>query len=243
MKLFHDVLQQMRALLPEQPALSAAYRSDLCAESGDKNAILFRSDTAYELGGSGKPGVSSVLFGEIDASQDEVLVYGKDLCELTQDTAFAHLTIVQLKEDCEETLHYEQLKEIGFRLFQLYPKGYHIRISPSAGREQVRVAKDALAGPAPLSFVNVGCSLIQLLKEHEDVARVQTIFITGEGADYAALAALSRKAKSITEAVQHTLELGELDCASCKMKPICDEVDGLRELHLKREKENRNHGT
>ena len=60
---------------------------------------------------------------------------------------------------------------------------------------------------------------------------------------YAALAALSRKAKSITEAVQHTLELGELDCASCKMKPICDEVDGLRELHLKREKENRNHGT
>ena len=155
MKLFHDVLQQMRALLPEQPALSAAYRSDLCAESGDKNAILFRSDTAYELGGSGKPGVSSVLFGEIDASQDEVLVYGKDLCELTQDTAFAHLTIVQLKEHSEEDLRYEQLKEIGFRLFQLYPKGYHIRISPSAGREQVRVAKDALAGPAPEPFVGM----------------------------------------------------------------------------------------
>lgn len=242
MKLFHDVLQQMRALLPEQPALSAAYRSDLCAESGDKNAILFRSDTAYELGGSGKPGVSSVLFGEIDASQDEVLVYGKDLCELTQDTAFAHLTIVQLKEHSEEDLRYEQLKEIGFRLFQLYPEGYHIRVSPSAAREQVRVAKSALQGAFPLSFINIGCSLIRLLREHEDVARVQTVFITGENVDYAALAALARKAKSITEAVQHTLQFGELDCASCKMKPICDEVEGLRELHMKKEKEKRNHG-
>lgn len=243
MKLFHDVIQQMNALLPESPDRFAAYRSDLCAESGDKNAILFRSDTAFELGGSGKPGVSCVLFGEIDSSEDEVLVYGKDLWELTEDTAFAHVTVVQLKAECDEDLRYEQLKEIGFRLFQLYPRGYHIRISPSAGREQVRVAKDVLQGPSPLSFVNVGCSLIRLLREHEDVTRVRTIFITGDRIDYTALAALSRKARSITEAVEHTLQLGELDCASCKMKPICDEVDGLRELHVKREKENRNHGT
>ena len=150
---------------------------------------------------------------------------------------------MQLKEHSEEDLRYEQLKEIGFRLFQLYPEGYHIRVSPSAGREQVRVAKSALQGAFPLSFINIGCSLIRLLREHEDVARVQTVFITGENVDYAALAALARKAKSITEAVQHTLQFGELDCASCKMKPICDEVEGLRELHLKREKENRNHGT
>jgi hypothetical protein len=33
------------------------------------------------------------------------------------------------------------------------------------------------------------------------------------------------------------LQLSELDCASCKLKPICDEVEGLRELHMKKEKE------
>ncbi|MBQ6420600.1 MAG: hypothetical protein IJU96_11175 [Clostridia bacterium] len=234
MTLFDDVIRQMRALLPEKPTLSEAYRGELCAESGDKNAILFRRDTAYELGGSGKPGVSSVLFGETGASQDEVLVFGKDLCGLTQDAAFAHLTIVQLKADCEEDLRYEQLKEIGFRLFQLYPKGYHVRISPSAGKEQVRVAKDALRITKPLSFVNVGCSLIRLLRECPDVARVQTVFITEESVDYTALGALSRRAKSITEAVQHTMQPGALDCASCKMKPLCDEIDGLKELHFKK---------
>ena len=43
------------------------------------------------------------------------------------------------------------------------------------------------------------------------------------------------KAKRITDAVQSTLQLDGLDCASCKMKPICDEIDGLRELHFRKE--------
>jgi len=242
MNLFDDVIRELRTLLPASPAAFEAYREALCAEDDNKNAILFRSDTAFELGGSGKPGVSSVLFGDT-GGQDEVLVYGKDLCELDRDTAFAHLTIVQLNADCEEALRYEQLKEIGFRLFQLYPKGYHIRISPSAGKEQVRVAKAALRTTPPLSFFNIGCSLIRLLKAHEDVAHVQTIFITDTQADYAGIAAAARKAKQITDAVQRTLQLDELNCASCKMKPICDEVDGLRALHFKKEEERKKHGT
>ena len=243
MKLFDDVIRQMRDLLPNEVSLSASYRSELCAKSGDKYAILLRSEAAFELGGSGKPGVSSVVFGDLDASKDEVLVYGKDLCDLSQDAAFAHLTFIQLKEDCEKELRYEQLKDIGFRLFQLYPKGYHIRISPSASKEQVRVAKTALQSEKPLSFLNAGCSLIRLLHEHEDVLHVQTVFITAESADFAGLASLARKAKQITDAVEHTLLPDTLDCASCKMKPVCDEVEGLRELHFKQEKERKDHGT
>ena len=241
MKLFDEVIAQMRACLPESPDLSSEYSPTLCAPEGDKNAILFRGDMAYELGGSGKASVSSVLFCELPDENDEVLVYGKDLYALTSDTPFAHLTFVQLKDGREEQLRYEQLKTIGFCLFQLYPQGYHIRISPSAGKEQVRVAKTALTANPPLSFLNVGCSLIRLLKTQPEVAAVKTVFITAETVDYASLAALARKAKQITDAVQHTLEESSLDCASCKMKPICDEVEGLRELHFKKEKERKPH--
>ena len=163
MKLFDEVIAQMRACLPESPDLSSEYSPTLCAPEGDKNAILFRGDMAYELGGSGKASVSSVLFCELPDENDEVLVYGKDLYALTSDTPFAHLTFVQLKDGREEQLRYEQLKTIGFCLFQLYPQGYHIRISPSAGKEQVRVAKAALQQSPPLSLLNVGCSLIALL--------------------------------------------------------------------------------
>ena len=237
MKLYDDVIAQMFALLPKTPDLFSEYKESLCAPEGDKNAILFRIDMAFELGGSGKTSVSSVLFGDFPEGKDAVSVYGKDLCELSADTPFAHLTFVQLKDSREENLRYEQLKNIGFCLFQLYPQGYHIRISPSAGKEQVRVAKTALAADVPLSFLNVGCSLIHLLKTQPEVAAVQTVYVTANDVDYAALSALARRAKQITEAVQHTLEVNSLDCASCKMKPICDEVEGLRELHFKMEKE------
>ena len=84
---------------------------------------------------------------------------------------------------------------------------------------------------------------IRLLKAHGDTACVKTVFITDPQVDLSALTALAHKAKQITEAVQHTLEMNSLDCASCKMKPICDEVDGLRALHFKKEEERKSHGT
>ncbi len=114
---------------------------------------------------------------------------------------------------------------------QIYPKGYHIRISPSASKEQVRVAKTAVCSDFPLSFMNVGCSLISAFKENEDVEAVRTVFITKKDFDYRRLSALAQKVKKITDAVHSTLQLSQPDCASCKLKPVCDEVEGLRKLH------------
>lgn len=237
MKIFDEVAQRMLSLLPENADKSALYREELCSENGEKNAILFRSDTAYELGGSGKTSVSSIVFTDLPSVQDEVILYGPDLNEINGDIPFAHLTFVSLKQKNDEELTYEQLKNIGFTAFRIYPRGYHIRISPSASKEQVRVARSALQSEAPLSFMNIGCSLIRAFKENEDVEAVRTVFITKNDFNYRELSDLAQKAKKITDAVHSTLQLDELDCASCRMKPICDEVEGLRELHFKKEKE------
>lgn len=237
MKIFAEVTEKILELLPENADKSVLFSDDLCAENGDKNAILFRSDTAYELGGSGKSAVSSIIFTDSLSLQNEVILYGQDLSEITEDSPFAHFTFVGLKQKNEEDLSYELLKNIGFTAFQIYPKGYHIRISPSASKEQVRVAKSVLQTEQPLSFLNVGCSLIRAFKENDDVEFVRTVFITKKDFDYRALSDLALKAKKITDAVHSTLQLDELDCASCKMKPVCDEVEGLRELHFRKEKE------
>ena len=239
MKIFAEVTDKMLSLLPENADKSVLFNKALCAEAGEKNSILFRSDTAYELGGSGKPSVSSIVFADLPSVQDEVLLYGPDLSDITEDVPFAHLTFVSLKQKNDEELTYEQLKNIGFTAFQIYPKGYHIRISPSASKEQVRVAKAAIESDKPLSFMNIGCSLISAFKENENVEAVRTVFITKKDFNYRELSFLAQKAKKITDAVHSTLQLDELDCASCKMKPICDEVEGLRELHFKMEKEKR----
>lgn len=237
MKIFAEITEKIISMLPEFADKSVLYDDKLCAGNSDKNAILFRSDTAYELGGSGKASVSSIVFSEIPSMQDEVFLYGPDLSEIKKDTPFAHLTFVSLKQKNDEELTYEQLKNIGFTAFQLYPMGYHIRISPSASKEQVRVAKSAVNSEKPLSFMNIGCSLIEAFKKNNDVEAVRTVFITKEDFNYRALSELAMKVRKITDAVHSTLQLNELDCTSCKMKPICDEVEGLRELHLKKERE------
>lgn len=237
MKIFDEVTEEILSLLPEKEDKSVLYSEELCSENGDKNSILFRSDTAYELGGGGKLSVSSIVFTDLTPMQDEVVLYGPDLSEINEDIPFAHLTFVSMKQKNDEELTCEQLKNIGFTAFQIYPKGYHIRISPSASKEQVRVAKNVLQSDVPLSFMNVGCSLIRAFKENDDVESVKTVFITEKNFNYRELSALAQKVKIITDAVHSTLQLDELDCASCKMKPICDEVEGLRELHFKKEKE------
>ena len=56
MELYNDVLRELRALLPAEPTQRAAYNEALCAPAGEKDRILFGADTAYELGGGGKPG-------------------------------------------------------------------------------------------------------------------------------------------------------------------------------------------
>ena len=235
MRLYDDVLRQMQALLPPAATKRSPYRAKQCAPEGEKDALLFRADTAYELGGSGKQSAQAVLFADFPGQESGTLLYGPDLDEISADVPFGHITIVRLKGTDDAALTSEQLKTIAFTVFQLYPKGYHIRISPISCREQVRVAKTALQGPMPLSFLQIGNSLIRAFLLHPDVAAVKTVFITDPGFDYKALSALCGKAKQITDAVQSTLGLSELDCSTCSMKPVCDEIDGLRELHLKRE--------
>ncbi len=235
MRLYDDVLRQIRSLLPATPTKRALYAPSKCAPEGEKDRILFRADTAYELGGGGKPGAEAVVFADIPERRSETLLYGPDLTEIAGDVPFGHITVVELKEDDEAALSSERLKTVGFTVFQLYPEGYHIRVSPAASREQVRVAKAALQKKPPLSFINVGNSLIKAFLRQPDVNSVQTIFLTDPGIDYKALSVLAAKAKKITDAVQSTLQMDELDCASCKMKPVCDEIDGLRELHFQKE--------
>ncbi len=237
MKIFAEVTEKILALMPERADKTVLYSPQLCATEGDKSAILFRGDTAYELGGSGRACVAGVVFSDDPSMKNEVVLYGPDLDEISEDSCFAHITLVRLKNKDDRELTSEQLKGISFTAVQIYPQGYHIRISPSASREQVRVAKTQLQGEKPLSFMNVGCSLIRAFREKENVEAVRTVFITKKDFDYKELSLLAQRVKKITDAVQSTLQLDELDCASCKMKPICDEVEGLRELHLKKEKE------
>lgn len=232
MKLYDEQIKKADSLLCERAVNSFFFSEKDKAIEGNKSDILFRSETAFELGGRGLPSVCCVMFTSEKNVKDEICICGRDLPLIKGDCPFGHIITVGLSDDVpEEDFRFEELKDIEFSLYRIYPKGYNVSISPLSERELVRVGKKAIEGG--LSFKSIGCNYIDEFKKHPLVKSVKVTFITDECFDYKALSVLSGKTRSITKAVTTQFVNQELDCASCSMKEICDEVEGLKMLHFK----------
>ena len=108
------------------------------------------------------------------------------------------------------------------------------RASALSMREQLRVSKKAVK--SKVSFADLGNALIDEYLKNPIVKSVQVIFIT-EFDDFHALLMLADKIKSTLSALNHILDNVIFDCSTCNLKPICDEVEGMKELHMKKAKE------
>ena len=97
-----------------------------------------------------------------------------------------------------------------------------------------RVGKKALQNG--LSFENIGCGFIAAYKKDPLVKAVRVLFITQRDFDYKTTAALCSKANAVTESLNKILEGLEISCDTCELKSVCDEVEGLRQLHFGKEK-------
>ena len=75
--------------------------------------------------------------------------------------------------------------------------------------------------------------LISKYKENPKVKAVQVIYFTAENADYTALNTLAEKSGNITEALNHIMNSVKFDCDTCNLKAVCDEIDGMKELHFR----------
>ena len=109
-----------------------------------------------------------------------------------------------------------------------------IRTTSRTHKESVRVAKSELKNG--VSFEKVGNLLIKKYKENPQIKGVKVIFITDEKADLKSFEALAQKGFSITETLNHIMNNVKFDCDTCNLKPICDEVEGMKELHFKNSK-------
>ena len=67
------------------------------------------------------------------------------------------------------------------------------------------------------------------------VKAAQIVFITEE-AVVKALQPNAKKVEDITKTLSHILDGLPTDCSHCTLKPVCDEVEGMKEMHLGRKK-------
>ena len=152
---------------------------------------------------------------------------------------FARIVLVKvaaLKGEGEEDTEplFRAIQDIDFVKYHVYPKGYMIRSSSDSFREQVRVSKEAVR--KGINFEQVGNSYIKEYKKNPNVLAVRVIFSTVDDANYAEMKKDAKKVRDITKTLSKILEGMSTDCHSCSLKEICDEVEGLKELHFGKEK-------
>ena len=233
MELYNSIFKSTEEILSKSSPKVWDYAPNKAWPDLGSAELVLQSDAAYELGASGLGSANYICTTSSPdlISKDQVILYGKDLKELKSDTPFARIVLLRvgvLEGDDDEV--YRAIKDIEFSKYHVYPDGYMVRMSPESHREQIRVSKTAIR--KGINFAEVGFRYISQYKKNENVINATVIFITDPSVDYKALVENAKKVDAITNTLNHIMEGLPTDCNVCQLKDICDEVDGMKELHF-----------
>ena len=233
MELFNPLIGDTRKLLGSYSGKTWTYSAGDCWKDIGSSELVLQRDAAYELGARGKGSANYVLFSSSPelVPEDKTVLYGQDLKDIKADCDFARIVLLRVGViDGDDENAYRVLKDIEFAKYHVFPEGYMVRISPESFREQVRVSRDALK--KGISFRSLGASYIREYKKDPNVLAAEVIFITDPALDYKALQDLAKKSTAAIGTLTHILEGLPTDCSVCSLKDICDEVEGMKELHF-----------
>ena len=232
MNVYDNVIRDTRKALSGYTARELPVNHGKSWPMLEENEFLLRRDVAFELGMRTKPGTcynastsDSNLVGK-----DRILLYGKDIPEIKEDTVFSRITFLNVDNIKDPNKAYQSIKRLEFARFKIIPEGYMILSSSMENRENVRVSKEAVKNG--LDFSTIGNIIIDRYKNEFDVNNVEVIFITEELQEIKQLQRECEKVDEITNAFDHILKDVILDCDLCPLHPICDDVEELRQLHF-----------
>lgn len=241
MELYNPIIRSVQELVSVSPARVSAYNAANAWEDTGSFELVMLRDAAFELGGDDKPAVNftCVTTSHELVEKDEIQVIGPDLPQLRASTPYARIALLRVgdiesddESDTEQA--FRAIQDMDFVKYHVFPKGFMIRTSSENHREQVRISKDALR--RGMTFEKVGSDFIRQYKKNPNILAVKMLFITDPNVDYAALRKHAGQVYDITMSLTKILEGMPTDCGSCQLKPICDEVEGMKELHFGKEK-------
>ncbi len=236
MKLYDDLIFEALGLLTPLGLTELPVGENLAAREGDPNELILKRDTAFELGEGSYPSVSitAVTQSETLVPKDSVVLCGADRDHIKSDCAYARVTLLRTDDILEkgEQAAYARIKRLETQKFRVGAEGYMMRPSAMTNREQVRVSRRAVK--SGLRFQGVGNLLVQTYRRDPHVRAVQVIFVTAPQAPYRALDALADQIAVRTKMLDHALADVSMNCRACEWKPVCDAVEGMKELHQQR---------
>ncbi len=226
MRLYNNLINEIKESLTSAKALNCGKSLN----SSDKNSVIFLSDTAFELGGSQSPCVSSLAVSSDITFSNSIYLLGDDLDKIKSDSPFCKFVFIQIKDFKDEQNTFNKIKELEALRYHLSIDGFMTRASALNMREQIRVSKKAIK--AGVTFADYGNTLLSKYFEFDCVKSVEIYFVTAFD-NFEKLNSVAKKISQTTSALNHIFDNVMFDCSTCNLKEICDEVDGLKELHLK----------
>lgn len=228
--LFDGLLGELIALTSSARPLSLREWED----AGRRNLVL-QSEMAYELGAGRLPAVSvfAATPGEAVPEGNRAYLLGPDLPAIGQNGPYARAALLRVKPELwqEESGLYTALTSLRNLRYSVSPRGYMARVDSNQGREPVRVSREALSGG--LTFSGVAHCYAAAYFRRPEVLGLTQIFVTDPAFDYAHLTQISLRSGEIIAALDHILKDFKMDCSTCKLQTVCNEVEGLREIHFK----------
>lgn len=192
----------------------------------ENQQIILKRDTAFQLEGVGFNLVTSSVV------QDRIILVGDDLNHIYEDRRFARIALVQVQDAADGRDEYDLIKKIDYVKYHTFPDGYMMRSTSRSHQEAVRVSKTAVNNG--VDFQKIGSIWIAKYKQIPEVKGVTLIFITAPNADYQQIQRIAEKSHAVTETLNRVTNDMVLDCSVCNLKPICDEVEGIKNLHFGR---------
>ncbi len=226
MRLYNNLINEIKINLSNSKALPFGKTLDV----SDKNSVIFLSDTAFELGGNQKSCVSSLAVSSDMVFSNSVFLQGNNLNEINADSPFGKFVFIQIEDFEDEQNTFNKIKELEALRYHLSVDGFMIRASALNMREQIRVSKKAIK--SGVTFGDYGNALLQEYLKFPYVKSAEIYFVT-DNCDFEKLNEIAKKISQTTSALNHIFDNVMFDCSTCNLKEICDEVDGLKELHLK----------
>lgn len=193
--------------------------------SEDPNQFIFSKDKAFELGN--KPFSGEALELLTDASfEDQILLCGNDLTDIKENSNFARIALASIDKEAMgmENLLYKNIRKFDYVKYHFAYEGAMIKESVFDKKESLVVSRKALEENR-LDFSQLGSYMISKYKELPFVKNVKIIFVTSNEYDYQSLGALISKAENITKALDHLVNKVKMDCHSCSLQVICNEVE------------------
>lgn len=233
MELYNSTIKDIKKLTEDHGPRVWNYDPKKAWKDLGRSELVLERDSAFELGGNFLPAsnCTCVTTEKELIEGDKIYLIGKDLKEIRQDTSFARIAILEVNDisgDDQEA--FRTIRDMEFVKYHVHPDGYMMRVSPENQREQVRVAKEAVR--RGISFENIGANFISKYKENKLVDKVTLIFVTEEKPLCKELEKTAEKVNAITLTLNHIMDGLSTDCSVCSFKSVCDEVEGMKELHF-----------